>query len=547
MSLYEKHSETLQNAINALGARTFYTPYPEHPKAYAPELNDQGRDTFSGKMNSNFDELGVDASSWIGDEVSPFMQTGIGVKYPQVSVDALIENAKAAKSWRDVSVNDRAGVLIESLDRVKERFFELAYATMHTTGQNFMMSFQASGPHANDRALEAIAQGYAELTRYPESTEWVKNMGKFDLTLKKNWKPIPKGVALVIGCSTFPTWNSVPGLYASLITGNPCIIKPHPKAIFPIAIVAAELRNVLREQGINPDVVQMAVDTIEEPVTKQLAEHEDVAIIDYTGGSEFGNYIESLDKTTFTEKAGVNCVIIDSAKDLKPVMQNIAFSASLYSGQMCTAPQNVFIPESGVKTDEGVVSFDDACAILKASIEGLVNHPKMGAGTLGAIQNDRTIQRINEAGDFGGTLLLDKIEVSNPEFDNARIQSPKLIVTDQANSNAYANECFGPLLIAVKTNSSEDSLNLAAELGRTKGALTCLAFTTDGQFQDRIEEEMNNVFVPVSFNFGGAAFVNQHAAFSDLHVTGGNPAGNASFTDPQFINRRFVWVGNRYL
>jgi hypothetical protein len=62
-----------------------------------------------------------------------------------------------------------------------------------------------------------------------------------------------------------------------------------------------------------------------------------------------------------------------------------------------------------------------------------------------------------------------------------------------------------------------------------------------------IEDEMNSVFVPVSFNFVGAAFVNQHAAFSDLHVSGGNPAGNATFTNADFINKRYIWIGNRYL
>jgi phenylacetic acid degradation protein paaN len=548
MSLYNKHKALLNKAIEAISDRNFYSPYPEHPKAYDAELNEAGRNTFSSRMNHNFEELGSAADSWVGDEVSPFMQTGIGMKYPQISTEALIENAQAARIWKNISVEDRAGILIESLERVKKRFFELAYATLHTTGQSFMMSFQASGPHANDRALEAIAQGVSELSRYPKSKDWVKNMGKFDLTIKKNWKPIPKGISLVIGCSTFPTWNSVPGLYASLITGNPCIIKPHPKSIYPIAIVAAELRNVLREEGIDPNVVQLAVDTVENPVTKELTEHQAIDIIDYTGGNDFGNYVESLThKTVFTEKAGVNCVILDSVKDLKPVMQNIAFSACLYSGQMCTAPQNVFIPESGVKTAEGTISFDESCEILKASIAGLVNHPKMGAGTLGAIQNNQTIERIDAMGDFGGTMLLDKLEVENTEFSDARVRSPKLIITDQSNTEAFGNECFGPVLIVVKTSNSAESLNLASSLGESKGALTCLAYTTDGKFQDEIEEAMNNVFVPVSFNFSGAAFVNQHAAFSDLHVTGGNPAGNASFTDPQFINRRFVWVGNRYV
>ena len=81
------------------------------------------------------------------------------------------------------------------------------------------MAFQASGPHAADRAMEAIASGYEELKRFPGKALWDKPMGKFNIQLNKEWRAVPKGVSVVIGCSTFPTWNSVPGIYASLITG----------------------------------------------------------------------------------------------------------------------------------------------------------------------------------------------------------------------------------------------------------------------------------------------------------------------------------------
>ena len=110
----------------------------------------------------------------------------------------------------------------------------------------------------------------------------------------------------------------------------------------------------------------------------------------------------------------------------------------------------------------------------------------------------------------------------------------------------WKDECFGPLLFVVKTDSHDHSLELAKELGETKGAITCSCYSNNSDYQANVEETMNNVFVPVSFNFTGAAFVNQHAAFSDFHVTGGNPSGNATFTDALFINRRFVWVGNRF-
>ncbi|MBR9860634.1 phenylacetic acid degradation protein PaaN [bacterium] len=546
-TLYNQHKALLEEAIAALADRGYYTPYPEHPKAYAEDANAEGKEKFGAMLNQNFEELQQDAQDWIGEEVSPFWQTGLGVNYPSVSPDKYISNAEAVrKEWASTDVNERAGILIESLERVKNRFFEIAYATMHTTGQSFMMSFQASGPHGNDRALEAVAMGFQELRRFPEEKNWVKPMGKFDLSIRKTWKAMPKGIGLVIGCSTFPTWNSVPGVYADLITGNPVIVKPHPKAILPMAIVAAELRNVLRENGLNPNIVQLAVDTISKPITKDLATNDAVRLIDYTGGNAFGDYIESLNKTTFTEKAGVNSVILDSVDEIGPVAQNIAFSASLYSGQMCTAPQNVFIAEQ-VHTSSGPISYDEVCKAIADAVSGLVNHPKMGAGTLGGIQNDATLKRVSEVSASGGEVILESHPVENPEFENARTYSPAVVKMESGNEDQYSGECFGPVLLLIKTSSTKESVEKAADLARRKGAITCLAFSTSEEMQSEIEWAMNNSYTPVSFNLKGAAFVNQHAAFSDFHVSGGNPAGNASFTNPEYINKRFVWVGNRYM
>jgi len=417
---------------------------------------------------------------------------------------------------------------------------------MHTTGQSFMMSFQASGPHANDRALEAIAMGYEELHRFPAEQMWEKPMGKINLQLKKTFKAVPKGTGLVIGCSTFPVWNSLPGIYADLITGNPVIVKPHPKAVLPIAIAIGAIQQVLQENGFDPHLCQLATDTSAQPITKALCEHPQVSLIDYTGGSSFGEYIESLTgKTVFTEKAGVNSVILDSVKDIDAVVQNLAFAVSLYSGQMCTAPQNFFIPEQGLSTDKGNLPFNEVTQKIKDAIAALVNNPKMAAGTLGAVQNDTTLQRAQDAGKMGGKVLLQGGPVTNEEFNNARVCSPTVIEVTSADHDIYEKELFGPVILLIKTKDTDHSIQLAKQMAKQHGAITCGAYTNDPVVKEKIAEEMNSVFTPVSFNFTGLIWVNQHAAFSDFHVTGGNPAGNASFTNQEFIVKRFVWVGNR--
>lgn len=548
MALYEKHKEIIDKAVKADHDRGFYAQYPEHPKAYGEEAPEKGQKAYDAHLNNKFEGLLQDGeASWEGEESSPYLQKTLGITYPIFTTDTLISNAeKAFHSWRKISPQERAGLLVESLERIKERFFEIGHATMHTTGQSFIMSFQASGPHSNDRALEAISMGVEELTRFPDQTDWVKPMGKISIKLNKTYKPIPRGVGLVIGCSTFPIWNSVPGIFADLVTGNSVIVKPHPKVILPIAIVVAEIQKTFKDNGIDPLTIQLAVDTSDKPITKELATNDAVKLIDYTGGREFGNFVESLtNKVVFTETTGVNSVILDSVDDMKAVMQNLAFSISLYSGQMCTAPQNFLVPEGGITSKDGPVSYQDVVNGLKDAVTGLVGHPKMGAGTIGAVQNEVTVERAKKAVDLGGNLLLSSNGIENPEYPNARICTPALLEVNASDDAIYNKELFGPVALIIKTKDTDESIQIAKKMAIEHGAITCAAYSTDEAIMNKIEEEMSLAYTPVSFNLTGPIWVNQHAAFSDFHVTGGNPAGNASFTNPEFIVKRFVWVGHR--
>ncbi|HEY0271965.1 MAG TPA: aldehyde dehydrogenase family protein, partial [Chitinophaga sp.] len=332
----------------------------------------------------------------------------------------------------------------------------------------------------------------------------------------------------------------------NLVAGNPVIVKPHPGAILPIAMAIAAIQRVLQAHGQDPQLCQLAADTPEQPMTKLLAEHPAVKLIDYTGGSAFGRYVESLPgKTVFTEKAGVNSVILDSVTDLDAVLQNLAFSVCLYSGQMCTAPQNFFIPETGVGTPAGKVGYAEVCQRFSEAVQAIVNNPKMGAGTLGALQNKATLDRALSAGKLGGTVLLAGTPLPQEAYPQARSCTPSLLQVSGETPQVFEKELFGPVVLLIKTHDTADAIRLARNMAEKHGAITCAAYTTDATVKEQVVEEMNRVFTPVSLNFTGPIWVNQHAAFSDFHVTGGNPAGNASFTNPEFINRRFVWIGNR--
>ncbi|MCC2548634.1 phenylacetic acid degradation protein PaaN [Hymenobacter sp. BT175] len=545
-----KHQATLDTAVKALHGRTFFAAFPENPspEIYGPDADRLGREKFEALRNQNFTELLQEApEQWVGQEESPYEQVSLGVKYPFFAPGTLVERAQGAfDEWRRLKPAARAALLTDALDGMKERFFEIAYATMHTTGQAYLMSFQASGPHAADRALEAIAAGYEEQTRFPEETRWEKPMGKYSITLQKTWRAVPKGVALVIGCSTFPTWNSVPGMFASLVTGNPVIVKPHPKAVLPIALVVAEVQKVLAEHGLDPNICQLAVDADDRLITKDLCENPAVKLIDYTGGSQFGEYVEGLKgKTVFTEKTGVNSIILDSCDDLDKVAQNLAFSVSLYSGQMCTAPQNFFIPAGGVRVGDELVPYEDVVQKLAAAVTGLTTNPKVAPHVCGAIQSPATQERVEKLVLDGGRSVLAPGKVDHPVFQNARTCSASIHEVDASRIEQFSQELFGPIMLIIKTENTQESIRLAAQLAREYGAISCGAYTTDQQVKEQIMDEMSLAGTPVSFNLTGSIYVNQNAGFSDFHVTGGNPAGNASFTNPEFVIKRFTWVGFR--
>ena len=107
---------------------------------------------------------------------------------------------------------------------------------------------------------------------------------------------------------------------------------------------------------------------------------------------------ERREAQVYTEEAGVNSIVIDSTDDFTGMCANIAFSLSLYSGQMCTAPQDIFVPRSGIDTDEGHKSFDEVARGIAAAVDKLLGDPERAAASLGAIQSEATAQPRENAG-----------------------------------------------------------------------------------------------------------------------------------------------------
>jgi len=546
-ALYEKHQDTLKKARKTIASREYWSPYPESPRAYGEEAPKNGEETFESRIGKRF-ALDQAADDWsAGGETSAYGRE-LGVTYPVTTVAALLDNSQAAADpWGKAPVKHRSGVCMEILDRLGQNSFEMAHAVMQTTGQSFLMAFQAGGPHALDRGLEAVAYAHEAAVSLPKHMQWEKPQGKRDpIVLNKTWRLRPAGIAVTIGVSTFPTWNGYPGIFASLATGNPVIIKPHPATIMPLALFVETARGVLSDAGYDPNVVQLAVDTPAHPIAKDLVMDPRVKLVDYTGGSAFGDWLEAnaTHAEVFTEKAGVNSVILDSAEDLKGVFRNLSVSMTMYGGQMCTTPQNVYVPRSGMRVAGEEVSYDDVVAGFTGAIAGLLSDDDRASDILGAIKDAASVDRMAVAA-ASGEVLLESREIKNSLFPDAVVHTPVVVAADATDKETYMREMFGPVIYVIATDSTKQSLELATESASRQGAITWLVYSTDTTVQDAAEDAAVEAGVSIAFNLTGGLFVNQSAAFSDFHVTGANPAGNASLTDPAFIAKRFRVIGVR--
>jgi phenylacetic acid degradation protein paaN len=549
----DSRRQLLDKAVQAIHDRAFFSAFPESPspRVYGETAADEGRQAFEALLNRRFDLDQPATADWVATERSPW-GPHLGIEYPVPDVEQLLAAQRAAiPAWRDAGPLARAALCVEMLVRINAASFEMAHAVMHTSGQAFVMAFQAGGPHAQDRALEAVAYAYEEQARYPAEAVWEKPQGKRPpIRMSKTFTLVPRGIDLVIGCNTFPTWNSYPGLFAGLATGNAVLVKPHPRAVLPLAITVRIVREALAQHGFDPNLVCLAAEPGPDQgggrLAAELAVRPEVGIVDFTGSTSFGDWLEANARQAqvHTEKAGVNAVVLDSTDDYRGMLANLAFSLVLYSGQMCTTPQNLLVPRAGIATEAGSVSVDRLGADLDAAVDALLGEDAKAAELLGAVVNDEVLGRLEAAPRLGRVVVASRA-VAPPAYPDARVRTPAVVALDAAEDEAYGSECFGPVAFLVTAASTAESIEVFRRTVTARGALTASVYSTDGGVIDAMREAALDVGVALSENLTEGVYVNQSAAFSDFHATGANAAANASLTDGHFVSGRFRVIQSR--
>ncbi|MFJ8109139.1 aldehyde dehydrogenase family protein [Streptomyces sp. NPDC096132] len=482
---YERHRELLQSVVRAIAAGECRRPFTEATGQDAADAGMRSTRTagkvFRSLLGRPF-ELGQPGElGRVRTESSPY-GGGLAIAYPSCDPAELVAAAgRAAAGWRAAGPYQRAGLAVEILRRLNTRSHELALAVHHTTGQPLEAAFRAAGPRAQDRALEAVAQAFAESERVPADLHWESaGRGGRSRALHGTCTLVPRGVSLLVGCPDFPLWNGYPGLFASLVTGNPVVVAPHPRAVLPLAITVRVARQVLAEAGHSPDLVTLAVAEPERRLHRRLATDPAVRIVDFTGSARFADWLEqhARQAAVFANRTGLNTVLVDSTDDYRGLVRGLALSSCRCNGSVRTTPQNILVPERGFRTDEGHKTLRDLGADLGDAVDRLLGHPARAVRVLGAITGGEVRDALAEAARYGPVLHASGA-VAHPDHPSAELRSPLLVRLRASDERVYTREWPGPVSFLVGTDSTSHGLALLRHTVARHGALYASVHSTD--------------------------------------------------------------------
>lgn len=547
----DRHRQRLDAAVAAIAVREHHSPYADDIPVRDQEEIAAGRAAFDARLGREFPLTSAGARGTVATERSPY-GFDLDIAYPHVRRDPedvreLVRVVSLGRrAWRSTDRETRIGVCLEIIDRLRARVFEIGYAVKHTTGHPYPIALRAGGGTALDRAVEAVAHAWLELSRIPTAAVAERTVRGQQVRVRREFRIMPRGITLIIAGRTFPTMSTWPGLFASLATGNSVVIKPHPQAVLPLAITVQVCREVLAEAGFDPELVTLAAEAPEDRLAATLAQTPSIGVVEYTGTTPFGEWLEeyAAQAVVLTAKSGTGGVVVDSTDDFAGMCADLAVSIALCSSQICTAPQSIFVPRAGVATDQGRKSPTEVGAGIGAALDELLADEARAADLLGAIADEATLTRLRIAAGLG-EILVPSRALSHPLYPDAVVRTPLLALVSVEDAEVYGPERYGPIAFVVETADTEESIAMFHGVARQQGATSAAVYSTSEEVLEEMREATARAGVALSENLTGPVYVTEFTPFADFHCVGANPAGNPTGIPWPNVAARFQVVQTR--
>jgi len=348
--------------------------------------------------------------------------------YPdEAAIRAILERQRAASlASEPLSADQRVELIDRAIDllvRYETQLIEALNADFGQRSQTFSRHSDVLSP------LATLKQTRAELARWmqpevrevPRGEAWVQYQ--------------PLGVVGIVTAWNVPTNMVFKGLAGALAAGNRVMIKPSEFNPNTSALVARMIREAYAEEEV---AVVTGPAEVGQAFCRQPFDH-----LMFTGAASIGRHVlraaaDNLVPVTL-ELGGKSPTIISRSADLKTAVSKIIVGKLMNAGQLCVAPDYVFVPEE---------SMDDFVAIAKAVaakvFPTLADNPDYTS-----IINERHYQRLLGYLEEAKAAGVDAVELNatNESLDPARRKlAPTLLRNPADGLQVMQDEIFGPLL-----------------------------------------------------------------------------------------------------
>ena len=369
-------------------------------------------------------------------------------------------------AWRRAEILDRAAELLgdEEVFEDLARTIALEAAKPITTARaevsRCVSTFRFSAAACRSLAGEVLPLDAAQAGE-----------GRLGFTLR-----VPVGVVGAITPFNFPLNLVAHKLAPAIAAGCAVVLKPAGQTPFS-GIKLAEL--LLDRCGLPAGYLHVVTGSGSE-VGAALVEHDDVAMITFTGSPEVGWGIRAqAPRKKVSLELGNNApVIIQPDGDWRTAASKIAVAGTAHAGQSCISVQRVLVHED--------VAEDFTAALAEAVDALVVGDPLDDATQVSALidreNRDRVTSWIDDAVGDGARV------VAGGEVGGDGVLKPTVLVDVEPDMKVCSQEVFGPVLGVQTYADVEDAFALAND---TRYGLHAGIFTSDRAVAKRAIEVLD--------------------------------------------------------
>ncbi|BBX31766.1 betaine-aldehyde dehydrogenase [Mycolicibacterium mageritense DSM 44476 = CIP 104973] len=450
----------------------------------------------------------------LAEVVAPFTGKTVA-QLPRPSVEDArdaVEGAVASfGAWRDLTLEERHEVVARFCAGLDKRIDDIV-ATW---------ALEAGMPHGNGLALTTDASVFWHRALDEALTApWVEvrdtPMGKVEVRHE------PVGPVVGVVAFNGPHMQFALAMIPALLAGNTVIIKLAPESRMLGYLFAA----AAAEADFPPGVLSILAGDAD--VSQYLVEHDDVAAVHFTGGTEVGRAVmhACADRVAnvVLELGGKSAAIVAADADLEATVPALVDAMALYSGQICLTMTRLVVARE---------IHDQVVAGLVAGLKALkVGDPTDPETTWGPLAAPRFLERaegyIHRAVAEGATVAYGG---RRPAGLDGYFLEPTLLTNVTRDMEVAQREIFGPVYCVIPFDTIDEAIDIAND---SRYGLSGSVFTSDPDIGLEVARRVQSGVFVVNATFPCLA-----APFGGVKQSGfgreGGPEGLLSLTQMKCI------------